>query len=234
MRTLPILWIMAGLAATLPLAAAQQTCQQESLGDVARQVRQERQKAPKPAKVFTNDDIPPAVAPASGPGSEKPAEGEKTKESAAQPPSPETAPEKGTSESGPSEAAMKDRVYWQAKFKTAREALAKAKEEQQLAEDELNLLQIQQARDFSAAATFDTTAKDQLDAKIRDKQSQVEAKKAATEEAEKTLDALDRAFKESGAPEEWSVTESPLPPDPAPSSEWQPGTSSPPQDREVP
>jgi len=212
MRTLSILWIVSGLAATPGLGAVQQTDNQESLGDLARQIRQERQKAPKPANVFTNDDIQalprPAAAP-SEPAPEKPAEGEKPQDSAANPPSAEGAQGKSPVESGPPEASGKDRAYWQGKFKEARMALAKVKEAQQLAEDELNLLQIQQARELNSIA------KDELGAKIQDKQSEVDTKKSATEEAQKALDALEKALKESGAPEEWSVTESAPSPDSA-------------------
>ena len=211
MRTHTILWIAVALAAVLPLLAGPQTDEQEPLGDVARQVRQNRQKAPKPGKMYTNDDIP-ATAPMPTPPPEaasgKPAEGEKASDSAAKPASPETAQEKPAPDSKVPESGVKDRDYWQAKFKAAREALARAKEEQQLAEDELNLLQVQEAREFSAAATNDTAAKEELDKKIRDKQAEVDAKKAATETAQKALDDLENAFRESGAPEEWSVTES--------------------------
>jgi len=210
MRIHKIFWVAAVIAAALPWSAVGQT-DQESLGDVARQARQQRQKAPKPGKVYTNDDIPavaPMPTPPPEPASGKTAEGATANDSATKPASPEAAQEQPAPEAKAPEPAVKDRGYWLAKFKVAREALAKAKEEQQLAEDELNLLQVQEAREFGAAATFDTAAKDELDQKIRGKQAEVEAKKTATETAQKALDDLENGFRDSGAPEDWSVTES--------------------------
>ena len=79
--------------------------------------------------------------------------------------------------------------------------MAKAKEQQQLAEDELNLLQIQQAREM------DPNAKADLTAKVQAKQSEVDVNKATTAAAQKALDDLEKDFKDSGAPDDWSQTE---------------------------
>jgi hypothetical protein len=95
----------------------------------------------------------------------------------------------------------KTRDYWQGKFKAARLDVAKAKEQQQLAEDELNLLQIQQAREM------DTTGKADLTAKVQAKQSEVDTNKATTDAAQKVLDGLEKDFKASGAPDDWSQTD---------------------------
>jgi len=95
----------------------------------------------------------------------------------------------------------KTRDNWDAEFAAAREALAKAREKQQLAEDELNLLQIQEAR------TLEGGAKAELGAKVQTKQSDVEDCKRATQEAEQALAALEKAFRESGAPRDWHDSE---------------------------
>ena len=48
-----------GLMASAGFAPAQQTSKTPSLGDLARELRAERgEKSPKPAKVYTNDNIP--------------------------------------------------------------------------------------------------------------------------------------------------------------------------------
>jgi hypothetical protein len=91
--------------------------------------------------------------------------------------------------------------YWQARFKSARARLADAQERQQLAEDELNLLQIQGAR------ALNPNAKTELAGQIKAKEDEVSQKRAATEEAQEALDDLQREFQASGAPEEWSETE---------------------------
>jgi ribosome-binding protein aMBF1 (putative translation factor) len=109
-------------------------------------------------------------------------------------------PDKASSHESP-EDKIKTRDYWQGKFKAARQDVAKAKEQQQLSEDELNLLQIQQVREL------DPMAKSDLTAKVQSKQSDVNVNTAATQAAQKNLDDLEQEFKDSGAPEEWNQTD---------------------------
>jgi hypothetical protein len=90
--------------------------------------------------------------------------------------------------------------YWESRFKSARAKLAKAQEIQQLTEDELRLLQIQQARE---ALNTDVAA--ELAQKIPAKQTEVDAARAATEKATQELEELQQEFAASGAPEEWSA-----------------------------
>jgi len=87
---------------------------------------------------------------------------------------------------------------WQARFKLARAQLADARQRQQLAEDELNLLQIQNAR------ALDPNVKADLAGKISAKEDEVSRKRAVTEEAKKALDNLEKEFQASGPPDEWS------------------------------
>jgi hypothetical protein len=79
----------------------------------------------------------------------------------------------------------------------ARRNLAHAKEQQQLAEDELNLLQIQEVREI------DPATKQALTAKVQAKQSDVEVVTATTAAAQKDLDDVEREFKDTGAPDDW-------------------------------
>lgn len=88
--------------------------------------------------------------------------------------------------------------YWRLRFKAAREAVARAQEQQKLAEDELALLQSQQAHEL---ATGDAAA---FDSPITAKQSEVESKRAAVEQAQQELDKLGEEFKTSGSPQAWS------------------------------
>jgi len=205
MRIVSIVCILASLA-VVPAFAGGQQASDESLGDLARQVRQQRGKAPKAVKTFTNDDMP---APPRGIGAahtpaadtEKSAEGEKTQETAAKPTSAEAEKKTGAEPATSEDKVVKDRAYWQAKFKEARRLLARAKEEQQLTEDELNLLQIQQAREVNSISRED------LNARIDDKQSELDTKRDATDDARKALETLEQEFKDGGAPEDWSATD---------------------------
>ena len=92
------------------------------------------------------------------------------------------------------------REYWESRFKSARAKLARAREVQELTEEELKLLQIQQARE---ALNSDVVA--ELAQKIPAKQTEVDSARAATEKATQELEELQKEFAASGAPEEWSA-----------------------------
>lgn len=93
--------------------------------------------------------------------------------------------------------------YWSLRFQAAREALARAREHRQLAEDELGLLQSQQAHDWG------TPAAASADARIAEKKDEVASKREAETQAQQELDALESEFQQSGAPDEWSKPASP-------------------------
>lgn len=171
----------------------------QSLGEIARQLREKRAKETKPVKVYTNADVErlspkidqtaPAAETAETPS---PAETESAP-AAEKAPAPAPAKEK--------EDKMKTRDYWQAKFKAARADLATAQEEQQLSENELSLLQTRKLQEISV------TAQQQIDQDLTAKQAQVDQDRAATAKAQKALDDLEQEFKDSGAPEDWSKTD---------------------------
>jgi hypothetical protein len=203
MRRITLLFTVFLLSVALPLVARPQ--QQESLGDVARQIRNQKDKdkdAKKAVKVFTNDNLPaakPGEAVSSPPATaDNPAKPDETTSKPATPP-----PAEGTGSKKPEspDDKLHDRDYWQGKFKAARQDLANAKSRQQLAEDELNLLQIQQVREI------DPTTKADLTTKVQNKQSEVDVNKATTDAAQKNLDDLVKEFKDSGAPDDWSKTD---------------------------
>ena len=194
---------------SLPLLAAPQ----QSLGDLARQLRQQQLKAGlKATTVYTNDNLPARPpdetrAAASGtsgtPATSSSDKAQAERDSSQAATQTSEAPETGQAASEPEKPESKQgtKEYWQRRFKSARARLAEAKERQQLAEDELNLLQIQDARELNA------TTKAELADKIKAKEDEVSGARAATEEAQKTLEDLENEFKASGAPDEWSEWE---------------------------
>lgn len=95
--------------------------------------------------------------------------------------------------------------YWRRRFGAAREALAWAQEQRQLAEDELHLLQSQQAHDWG------TPAAESAEPKIAGKQQEVESRREAEAQAQQELDALEKEFLQSGSPEAWSKPDAPEP-----------------------
>jgi len=198
------------LASLLLLASAAAA---QSLGDVARQQREKSNKqGAKATKVFTNENMP--VAPRrEGPTaatdiSPTPPSGESPSApplAETQPPAAESKPPEapGKPEKPPAKAEdkIKTREYWQAKFKPVREQLARAQEAQQLVEDEVQLLEIQQAREIAPEVQTEVAQK------IAAKKQELETHQAATAKAQKALDEVAKDFKESGAPEEWAKSE---------------------------
>jgi hypothetical protein len=192
------------LSAVLPLASRPQ--QQESLGDVARQIREQHDKdAKKTTKVFTNDNLPapkPGEAVNTTPVPPAPAVNPSTPaQTTAKPATPPPSGETSSKQPESPEDKAKTRDYWHGKFQGARRDVAKAKEAQQLAEDELNLLQIQQAREI------DPTAKADLTSRVQAKLSEVDVNRATTEAAQQALDDLEKDFRDTGAPDDWSQTD---------------------------
>jgi hypothetical protein len=201
--------ILAAVGLILMLMASLATAQ--SLGDVARQERQKRAKeTKKPVKVVTNEDFP---APAEEPKPATPlSESEATPpESAEQPaaqPTEQPAAQTATEEAAPPPAEeqkpedkQKTRDYWQGRFRAAKQRIADAEELQRLAEDELSLLQIQQARELSPDAQAD------LEARVKAKKAELETRRATTAKARKALEDLEKEFKDSGTPADWSKTD---------------------------
>ena len=194
--------LLALLTTLLVLIPVPITSSGQSLGEIARRCRKEREAREKkgevPVKVFTNDDIarmPPIAI---------------LKSSAQTPSSPQTQPSAptGTTTSGTQPGAPaapsgkgkrpeRSKEYWHARFKAARARLAHALEELALVEDELRLLQIQQARELNP----DRSRK--LNGWIDAANVELEVKRNAAEKARQAMEKLEKAFKDSGAPQDW-------------------------------
>ena len=189
--------ILAGLALITLLFASLAVAQ--DLGDLARQEKAKRAKqTKKPAKVYTNDNMP-ARPPGEGPTAASTMSNEPPPEQA----SSGTVPIPGAREIKSEEKQDKQgsKELWQGRFKAAKQQIAAGEDAQRLSEDELGLLQIQQARELDPDTLRD------LETKVKDKTADVEAKRAQTDKAKKALDALEKEFKESGAPADWGKTE---------------------------
>lgn len=189
--------VMAGIGFLVLLATSMAAAQ--SLGDLARAQRAKQSK--KPAKVFTNDNLP------ARPASEGPTAASTI--STTPPPDSSQGPAEQTSASPPEsvsppaaeEDKKKTKEYWQDLFKAARQKLAADEEQQRLLEDELGLLRIQQARELSP------DAQSELQTKVKAKTAEVQAKRDQTDKSKKALEDLEKEFKESGAPANWSKTD---------------------------
>jgi hypothetical protein len=182
------------------LIAAATVLNAQSLGDVARASREKRMKVmqQKSVRIWTNDNIPKAPpssgATAAGGMSAEPMLPQAQAQSV--PPS-----EAGAPAAAPVDDKKNDRDYWQSQFKSARQKIVADQEQQRLAEDELSLLQIQQARELSP------DRQTELDAQVKAKTAEVEDKRAQTAKSKKQLEDLEKDLKESGAPADWSKPE---------------------------
>jgi len=208
MKTKTLILAVVGLLILLASSVASA----QSLGDLARQERAKRSKETKKAvKVVTDEDLPsrpaeePKTTTSPSESAEQPGEqpAEQPTEQATEPPATpsEEASAPPPAEEPKPEDKQKTRDYWQGRFKAAKQRIADAEELQRLAEDELSLLQIQQARELSPDAKSD------LDAQVKAKNAEVDDKRAQTAKAQKALEDLEKDFKESGAPEDWSKTD---------------------------
>lgn len=90
-----------------------------------------------------------------------------------------------------------DRGYWQARFKQARERVAAAREQESLAEEEVDLLKKRQASELAQSA------QGQIGAKLTDAEDNRRAAQDTLSKAEADLATLERKFQESGAPPDW-------------------------------
>ena len=189
--------ILAGAALIALLFASLAVAQ--DLGDLARQEKAKRAKqTKKPAKVYTNENMP-ARPPGEGPTAANTMSNEPPPEQT----SSGTVPIPGAPEIKPDEKQDKQgsKDLWQGRFKGAKQQIATAEDAQRLSEDELSLLQIQQARELDPDTLRD------LETKIKDKTADVAAKRAQTDKAKKGLEALEKEFKDSSAPADWGKTD---------------------------
>jgi hypothetical protein len=202
MNRITILTLLFLLSATVPIFP--ESLQEEPLGDVARALRAEKEKrVQKPVKVFTNDNLPGpnpleavSQSPAAPDDQSANHDQKKVKRSAQSPTDDSASPQSVTHEN-----KMKTRDYWQARLAAARSDMEKAREQEQLGEDELNLLEIQQVRELNP------TVKADLSAQVQAKRAEVEVNKLTTEAAQKALAGIDNEFKQSGAPDDWSQSD---------------------------
>ena len=85
---------------------------------------------------------------------------------------------------------------WDARFKVARARLAEAEEQLQVTQDELKLLRIQDVH------ALNSSAKAEMDGKVKDKEDDVAQKQQEKDAAQKALEELQQEFDAAGAQED--------------------------------
>lgn len=177
------------LLAALPVVAQQQSTQQSQTGDpvadAARKAREEKKNAPKPKKVFTDDDIAPRPAaaqqaPATGEtGQGGGAEGTQGAQGTAKPPNTEE--------------------VWRKRFAAQRARIAKAEEELDVLQREMDKSQVQYYPDPQKALNEQLTRKD-----INTKAEKIDQKKQQIEQLKQELSGMEDELRKSGGDPGWA------------------------------
>jgi chromosome segregation ATPase len=182
------------LFSSLILVARQQDNSQQTgdpLADAARRAREAKQTAPKPRKVYTDDDVSksrptaPAATSATGDSSTK------------EPTKPVAGASAKTTTSADQDA--KAEADWRKRFKEQRENIARAEKELDILQRETQKDQIQYYPDPQKAMTEQYTRKD-----INEKDAKIEAKRKEIEQLKQGLSDLEDALRKSGGDSGWA------------------------------
>lgn len=176
-----------------PQNAAQQT--DDPVADAARQAREARKNAPKPRKVYTDDDVsrpkpaPPATPVPGTPGA----------------PLPGAAPAATTTPANPAGAASsadndaKTEAAWRQRFKNQRDKIARAEKELDVLQREEEKTQIQYYPDPQKAMNEQYTRKE-----INEKRDKIEAKRQEIAQLKQGLSDLEDDLRKAGGDPGWS------------------------------
>lgn len=168
------------------LACAQQDNSQQPtsdpVADAARKARAEQKTAPKPKKVFTNDDMPSTPPPdASAKPVAQPAGGQADASDAQEGNNP------------------KSEAYWRKRFQKLRDKLSNAEQELDVLQRELNKDQVQYYSDPQKALMQQHDRSD-----INDKTAKVDAKQKEIESLKQQLSDLEDDLRKAGGDPGWA------------------------------
>jgi hypothetical protein len=171
----------------LPQNAAQQT--DDPVAEAARQSREAKKNAPKPHKVYTDDDVsrPKPAAPATPvPGTP-----------GALPPG--TAPAAPAATASAADQDAKTEAAWRQRFKNQRDKIARAEKELDILQREEGKTQIQYYPDPQKAMNEQYTRKD-----INEKRDKIEAKRQEIAQLKQGLSDLEDDLRKAGGDSGWS------------------------------
>jgi len=185
---------ISALSALLGLTAFTAPAQQappstgDPVADAARKARAEQKTAPKPKKVFTNDDIPSAPPPA------PPATTDATKKTDGQ----AQANDQSAKKTLDPEDDPKTQAYWQKRARTLRTKLANAEQELDVLQRELSKDEVQYYPDPQKALMQQYNRSD-----INEKRAKVDAKKAEVETLKQQVADLEDSVRKAGGDPGW-------------------------------
>jgi cell division protein FtsL len=189
------------LAAAPVFAQSQSGSTQQTsdpVADAARKAREEKKTAPKPKKVYTDDDIP--RAPRAG---EQPAAPAAQPDSQGQPAAQGAAPQGGTAQpAGDTDVAApgkNDEQTWRARFKAHRDKIARVEKELDILQREADKTQSQYYADPQKALAEQNTRKE-----INEKDAKIAAKKKELDDLKQGLADLEDQLRKSGGDSGWA------------------------------
>jgi hypothetical protein len=173
--------------------ATQQTG--DPVADAARQSREAKKNAPKPHKVYTDDDVSrpkpaPPVTPAPGTSGALPP-------GAA--PAATAAPANPAASSSSADNDAKTEAAWRQRFKNQRDKIARAEKELDVLQREEEKSQVQYYPDPQKAMNEQYTRKD-----INEKRDKIEAKRQEIAQLKQGLSDLEDDLRKAGGDPGWS------------------------------
>jgi len=177
-----------GFAAFSALAQQAPASTGDPVADAARKARAEQKTAPKPKKVFTNDDIP------SSPPPTPPAATDATKK-ADGPPQADDQPGKKALDP---EDDPKQEAYWHKRSRTLHAKLSAAEQELDVLQRELSKDEVQYYPDPQKALMQQYNRSD-----INEKRAKADAKKAEVESLKQQVSGLEDDVRKAGGDPGW-------------------------------
>jgi hypothetical protein len=180
------------LFAALPMVAQQQSQSQtgDPIADAARKAREEKKNAPKPKKVFTDDDIAPKPQTPPAGAQQAPAAGEAGQGAGA---------EGAAGAQGAAAKQPNSEEVWRKRFAAQRARIAKAEEELDVLQREMDKSQVQYYPDPQKALNEQLTRKD-----INTKTAKIDQKKQQIEQLKQELSNMEDELRKSGGDPGWA------------------------------
>ncbi|HUL16701.1 MAG TPA: hypothetical protein VLV88_11940 [Terriglobales bacterium] len=175
------------LLAVTPVIAQQTSQTGDPVADAARKAREQKKNEPKPKKVFTDDDVKPAEAP--------PAQAQASAQGQA-------AGSGQTGATGAAAASKEDpngETAWRKRFAEQRAKIAKAQEELDVLQRELEKAQVQYYPDPQKAMTQQLTRND-----INEKSAKIAAKQKEIEQLNNELSEMEDQLRKGGGDPGWA------------------------------
>jgi len=165
----------------------------DPVADAARKAREQKKVAPKPKKVFTDDDVKPAETPAPVPVAPSPDSAPTSEEAKIEKQPAATAPNESEKENPNSEKA------WRRRFAEQRKKIADAQLELDVLQRELEKASVQYYSDPQKAMNEQYTRTE-----VNEKTAKIEAKKKQIADLNQQLSDMEDQLRASGGDAGWA------------------------------